>query len=270
MIRIYTLLFLINAFTAFSQTTTIQFAFDSYKLDAEAKQTIKAIDVSKTDSLIVSGIADTTGKKVYNYWLALHRAEAVQKFIAANTNFPPEKIIVKSEGESNSTNNKKEFRTVLVTLKQNKQTSSKSTEVEKENSIHSLPKVKTKIVKDTNALVVENFKIGKQLRLEKIHFRPGTDILYNKEALDQLNQLLKILETNPTITIDVQGHVCCTNNYELSKQRALVVANYLVQNGISKSRITYSAYSNSKPLVPETSDHNRQMNRRVEILVTGK
>ena len=66
-----------------------------------------------------------------------------------------------------------------------------------------------------------------------------------------------------------QGHVCCANNYMLSQERAIAIANYLVKNGVSSNRITYSAYSNSRPLVPEIDDESRQKNRRVEILVTG-
>lgn len=273
---IYIFIFTFSALSVKGQEAIIRFDFDSYQLSSESKQQLSTFDhnnFSQKDSIKLLGFADTTGNKTYNYWLALHRAEAVQNYITKHTSFPPEQFIIESKGESNSIDHSKEYRIVKLSVKKHIEPEEKQTSPEeeiltkKENKTDKI--VPEKIIKDTNALVADNFKKGKMLRLENIHFYPGTSVLLDQKAVDELNHLLHILRDNPTITIDVQGHVCCANNYMLSQERAIAIANYLVKNGISSNRITYSAYSNSRPLVPEVDDESRQKNRRVEILVTG-
>lgn len=269
----------------FSQVAYINFKFDSYQLNKEAKHQLANLDLKNlndTDKISVIGLADTTGKKSYNYWLALHRAEKVQEYISNKFSIPLNQFIVKSEGEGSSKSHSKDYRIVKVSIIQPaniveaEPTESKAIEYTGDttknvnNKIEDITLSEQTQVKDSNALVIDNFKVGKKIRLHNIQFYPGTPLLLNQQAKDELDKLLQIMKDNPTIKIDVQGHVCCTDNYELSKQRALTIKNYLINNNISVDRITYSAYSNHKPVVSEIDNASRQMNRRVEILVTGK
>ncbi|MBF0227916.1 MAG: OmpA family protein [Desulfobacterales bacterium] len=59
-------------------------------------------------------------------------------------------------------------------------------------------------------------------------------------------------------------------NMKLSFNRANTVKSYLVNNfSISKSKISVLGYGESKPLRPNTNSINKQLNRRVEIAVSG-
>ena len=76
--------------------------------------------------------------------------------------------------------------------------------------------------------------------------------------------------------IEVQGHTDnipirtsrFRSNWELSASRAVSVAQELMLGGdVSPRRFQVSGYSDTQPLVPNTSADNRARNRRVEILI---
>lgn len=85
-------------------------------------------------------------------------------------------------------------------------------------------------------------------------------------ALEELNEFLK---ANPKINAHIRGHVCCIPNNKRSKERAQRVYDYLIQNSIAESRLSYKGYSNKEPFTtPELSDADRQSNRRVDVIFT--
>ena len=55
---------------------------------------------------------------------------------------------------------------------------------------------------------------------------------------------------------------------KLSQSRADSVKKYLVSKGISADLITAKGFGETKPLVPNDSDANREKNRRVEFKIT--
>lgn len=57
------------------------------------------------------------------------------------------------------------------------------------------------------------------------------------------------------------------DNLVLSEKRAKAVVDYLSSSGISKSRLSYKGYGESKPVAENSSDENRQLNRRIEMRV---
>lgn len=58
-------------------------------------------------------------------------------------------------------------------------------------------------------------------------------------------------------------------NVRLSKQRAAAVSSYLTGRGVPVSSISVNAYGESRPVDSNESDTGRQLNRRVEIRITG-
>lgn len=59
-------------------------------------------------------------------------------------------------------------------------------------------------------------------------------------------------------------------NLELSGERALVVAAFLVkEGGLSGDRVSFAGYGAHKPVVANDSDTNMARNRRVEIVLIG-
>lgn len=89
--------------------------------------------------------------------------------------------------------------------------------------------------------------------------------LYPENA--EIDALYLYLQLHPSYQIEIQGHVCCYNEYKLSKKRAKTVYNDLMDKGISKERMSYEGYGNTRPLVRERDEFSRQKNRRVDILI---
>jgi chemotaxis protein MotB len=59
------------------------------------------------------------------------------------------------------------------------------------------------------------------------------------------------------------------SNWELSVARAVKVVKYFISKGnISPERLSAAGYGDSKPLYPNVSNHNRELNRRVGIILT--
>jgi outer membrane protein OmpA-like peptidoglycan-associated protein len=103
------------------------------------------------------------------------------------------------------------------------------------------------------------------------------DILFSKNSFDilpysyaELEKLLKMLETYPTMRLQIQGHTSATVaegdpnfNLNLSKERAQAVKTFLCERGISPERLETVGFGDSKPidlLCPAR-------NRRVSILI---
>jgi outer membrane protein OmpA-like peptidoglycan-associated protein len=96
-----------------------------------------------------------------------------------------------------------------------------------------------------------------------------------------LDDLLKAMRANPQLHIHIAGYVCCMpdnfdgrdadNGKPLSVERAKFVYQYLVNNGISRDRMTFAGYGASHKIFPEEADMNeREQNRRVELKVLAK
>jgi len=109
---------------------------------------------------------------------------------------------------------------------------------------------------------------------EKLLFETGMAEIEenNRPALKALCPILK----KNFCPIRIEGHtddVPISNmrflsNWELSTTRAINVVKYFIsQGGILPERLSTAGYADSKPLFPNVSDHNRELNRRVEVLL---
>ena len=83
-----------------------------------------------------------------------------------------------------------------------------------------------------------------------------------KSAVDALNE-------NSTIQVTLSGHAdergTREYNLALGQRRAESVSDYLVLNGINKSRITVKSFGEEKPLAFGQDEASYAKNRRVEI-----
>lgn len=147
------------------------------------------------------------------------------------------------------------------------------------DSAYTLP-VKPKKVFDVEA--TPELSKGDEIIMEGLNFYPGSHRTL-PEAKPVLKKLLQTLQANPTLMIEIQGHVCCaskpnedglddeTGDFKLSWNRAQYVRDYLIQNGIAQERISYRGFAMTRPLVyPEKTIQDQIKNRRVEILVTAE
>lgn len=115
-----------------------------------------------------------------------------------------------------------------------------------------------------------NFEVGKAIALKNIFFDIDKSNLLENSTIE-LNRLYNFLIQNPGIKIEISGHTDNTgseeHNIELSEARAKSVTDYLINLEIERDRLLYKGYGSSKPLVENSSNENRQINRRVEFKI---
>ncbi|WP_286817396.1 OmpA family protein [Desulfobacter sp. UBA2225] len=102
------------------------------------------------------------------------------------------------------------------------------------------------------------FKEDAYFDYDSTHLKPG--------AYSELRRIADILIKYPHSRIEVAGHTDTKGseeyNQRLSERRAQVVANQLIDNGVSAQRIMAVGYGESRPI-----SSNDAMNRRVEIII---
>lgn len=93
------------------------------------------------------------------------------------------------------------------------------------------------------------------------------------EAVVELNEAAALLNLHDELSqIEVGGHTCdlgpAAYNQGLSERRANAVRDFLVNEGdVDPDRLVVRGYGEDRPKVPNTSNANRQENRRVELVV---
>ena len=95
----------------------------------------------------------------------------------------------------------------------------------------------------------------------------------SNDAKNNLNKLIKVLDTYPDTDIEIQGHTDSKGsqeyNYNLSQQRASAVSDYLVSNSIAGRRLTVLGFGENSPKYLNDTESGRAQNRRVEFLITA-
>jgi len=109
---------------------------------------------------------------------------------------------------------------------------------------------------------------------EKLLFETGMAEIEEKNRL-ALKSLCSIFQKTDS-RIRVEGHTDDVSintpgfpsNWELSTARAVNIVKYFIsEGGILPERLSAAGYADSKPLLPNVSDHNRDINRRVEVVL---
>jgi OOP family OmpA-OmpF porin len=122
----------------------------------------------------------------------------------------------------------------------------------------------------TRDLYLVPIEAGSIVRLNNLFFDTGKWEL-RPQSTKELGRLVKLLNDNPTMTIEISGHTddvgSDANNLELSKKRATSVQAYLIKNGIVATRLSAKGLGETKPQVPNDSPEHRQVNRRVEFSI---
>ena len=139
-------------------------------------------------------------------------------------------------------------------------------------------------VKQTAVIIVEKgkpqvrdfalLKVGMSITLKGIYFDFDKATI-KPESKPALEAAAKMLNENPTINVEIQGHTDSKGsdsyNLTLSDQRAASVVAYLVQNlGIDISRLTSKGYGETMPIATNDTDSGRGLNRRVEFKILGE
>ncbi len=122
-------------------------------------------------------------------------------------------------------------------------------------------------------LKVEDIKVGKPYKLNNIYFKTSSSLL-NEETIFIIEELTKFLQENKTVSIAIHGHTDnagnAADNLKLSTDRAKMVYDLLVLNGIDAQKLSYKGFGATKPIASNITEKGKALNRRTEFMVTGK
>jgi outer membrane protein OmpA-like peptidoglycan-associated protein len=92
-------------------------------------------------------------------------------------------------------------------------------------------------------------------------------------SLIELNKLLQLMNDNPSIKVQINGHTDNSgtdeHNMQLSVDRAKAVADYLISKGIDAKRLSWKGFGSTKPIADNTTEEGRALNRRTEFVIIG-
>lgn len=234
----------------------VYFDFDKYDLNEEAAKKINSWIAEGKDYQVIKlyGFCDSKGTNSYNDTLALKRVYAVYNFLKASKIEVKKDIEIRGFGEDfEQSKEQSENRKVVVIFQEKNKIVTEKTSEEKLKQ-----QVKTS-------------KKGDLIKLPNFYFyNNSAKIVPKSEPI--LYELLCIMNDNPKLKIEIQGHICCklpTQEDAISEARAKTVYNYLVRNKINRNRMTFKGYGVSKPIhtIPEKNVLEEDENRRVEILI---
>ena len=281
---VYILLMLPFFHNAKAQKDTIKLYYDIgvSKLSTASMQAIDSAvyfdRLQRGKKLAIVGYADYLGSEQSNIHLSESRAKTVQEYLEKMGIDAKDIQIVIGKGEVarevlNGTAGYITDRRVDIIL----------------GGIPDLPKVAFATpkpipvaVKPPEQIDVSKLKKNATIRLDNIYFLPGSHKIRNISNAE-LQKLYNTMKDNERLKIGIEGHICClppgnsdgydydSEDFNLSRNRAIAIYEYLVQKGINADRMTYRGFGISKPLfMPEENEEQENKNRRVEIRILAK
>ncbi|OFY86158.1 MAG: hypothetical protein A3F72_06810 [Bacteroidetes bacterium RIFCSPLOWO2_12_FULL_35_15] len=228
---------------------------------------VNVVEKTKSFQVLINAHCDNAGSDQQNQSLSEMRADAVFNYLE-NKNIGSQFMIKKGFGETlpvannDNENGKAKNRRAEISVTINEPISIQASSAPPDIVY------KTEELKNSNTL--NDLEVGKTLILKNLNFEGGTAILL-PEAKPSLELLLRTMIENPTLEIEIAGHVCCANDMPLSVLRAKTVYTYLVKKGINEKRMGYKGYSRNKPIFEDDNNEtNARANRRVEITILKK
>ncbi len=121
-------------------------------------------------------------------------------------------------------------------------------------------------------ITVKLLKLEKdaKLTLRDINFESNS-VKLSDISFSELNRVVQLMTENPTLKVEVAAHTddvgADSFNQALSEKRAKSVADFLLESKINPDRFVPKGYGESQSKVPNDSEPNRAINRRVELKI---
>ncbi len=234
----------------------VYFDFDKYDLNEQGVKKInswiaegKNYEVTK-----LYGFCDWKGSNEYNDTLAMKRVYTVYEFLKQSKINVKKEIEIRGFGEDfEQSEDQGENRRVTIIFQEKKE----------------IPVVVTSEQKLKDKF--KGSKIGDLIRMPNLYFFNNSAKVVPKSQ-PVLYDLLCLMNDNPKLKIEIQGHICCKlpSDYDaVSSARARAIYNFLVINKIDRKRLAFKGYGVSRPIhpIPEKNSEEEDENRRVEILI---
>jgi len=114
---------------------------------------------------------------------------------------------------------------------------------------------------------------GLVVNMADVLFETGKYAL-STDAQLKLAKLSGIIQAHPGLNLAVEGYTDTTGaadfNMKLSQERADTVRQFLIAQGLSADTITSKGLGEADPIADNSTAAGRKLNRRVEIIVSGK
>ena len=269
--------------TSAQEKMVIHFDFNKSEINNESKHLLDSMIASNKNAFVITAIeiaahCDSIGNNKYNDSLSNERARSVRNYLiqqglskqvfAKLIGFGKRQPLNQNANEEERLMNRRVEMTISKEMKTVKDVGETKPSATEERKI-------SEMIRDTAT------KVGTTLVLRNLNFEGGRHILLQR-SIPILDDLLKAMQDNPNLKIEIHGHVCCTANYldgrdndlgtfDLSWQRAKVIYEYLADHNINANRMTYRGFGASQKLYPLEHDaFEQEENRRVEIKIVSK
>ena len=269
---IFSITYILFVSFAFSQEQ-VTFYFDTNKFELNKAEFAKLqqwiVENQKSKILSITGATDEVGTSGFNDTLSQKRVSYMFNQVKERINIRPDfKSISLGEKGANSSN-KAENRKAIIHFLQEK-------DLAKENEIIGIKKELEPLVIPDSLPLFEKVKlarVGTKIVLKNINFYQNTFATV-PESQGAMYDLLYVMQNNPSLKIEIQGHICCIDkdHRNLSTDRAKQIKRFLVFSGIPQHRIQTKGFGVSQPIypIPEASAEQAAANRRVEIEILSK
>lgn len=129
-------------------------------------------------------------------------------------------------------------------------------------------KIITFIPRDTGEIELWNFKRTYGTTSDLLFMNNGTTI--SEKGTSVLDRLVLLMKRNPDLKIHVAAFTeaggSAYSSLQLSDKQAQNIEDYLVQNGISRTRLSSKGYGGARPIAPDFPESERLKNRRIEFI----
>ena len=251
----------------------VVFYFDNNKFElnkVEATKLQKWISENTTSKILsITGSTDEVGSTGFNDTLSQKRVSHVFNQIKGKINIRPDfKSISLGEKGATSTSKAENRKAIIHYLLEK--------DLDNEDEVLGIKEVEPEVIIPDDAPLAEKVKlakVGTKITLKNINFYQNT-FATMPESQGTLYDLLFVMQNNPELIIEIQGHICCIDKdyRNLSTDRAKQIKRFLVYNGIQEYRVKTKGFGVSQPIhpIPEATPEQAAANRRVEIEILSK
>ena len=119
-------------------------------------------------------------------------------------------------------------------------------------------------------IVLTKIEIDRKVNEDEILFETNSTTI-SLSSKGYLEAIIDLTNNNENVVIEIAAYTDDVgqekDNLILSEARANVVRNYLISRGVLDQQLIAKGYGEVQPIVPNTSEENRSLNRRVEIII---
>ena len=267
------LLFLTLQTVVGQEQFSVYFDTDKHQLTpAQSKRLKEWIAANGTSKIVaIHGFTDEVGSVGYNDTLAQKRVDFIYEQIKDKVTIREDfKTISYGKNFMQSINQAENRRaTIFYILEKDLARENEILGIQSDENVEGLEITEDMALHEK----VARAKVGTKIILKNINFFQNTFATV-PESQGAMYDLLFVMQNNPNLRIQLQGHICCVDKdrRNLSLERAKQIRRFLVYNGIPVGRVTVTGFGVTQPIypIPEENEEQAAANRRVEMEILSK